>query len=81
MSGFSYEINNESFNKLSNFKNEGNTYRMKTQYYPKSHLQPFDNKVPGPGACITSDIQTDVTTTRQVLGIKNQFQLLEWQIS
>jgi len=30
MSGFSYEINNESFNKLSNFKNEGNTYRMKT---------------------------------------------------
>jgi len=47
----SYTITAESYSKLSTSKNSG-VVKMKVEYYPKNLLQPYDNKIPGPGSCI-----------------------------
>ena len=46
----SYHVTAETYNKLSSNKTNG-AYRMKVEYYPKAMLQPYDNKIPGPGSC------------------------------
>lgn len=36
---------------ISKYRNSKSNYQIKTEYYPKDMLYPYDNKVPGPGSC------------------------------
>ena len=41
----------KGFDRLSTCRKESSAVRLKTEYFPKTQLQLYDNKVPGPGAC------------------------------
>lgn len=51
-----YLISSESVSKLSNHR-APQAVRIKTEYYPKSHLHAYDNRVPGPGTCTSQSTQ------------------------
>jgi len=46
----SYTVTADTYSKLSTSKNNG-VLKMRVEYYPKDLLQPYDNKIPGPGSC------------------------------
>lgn len=50
VSSFNYNIDEKTYGKLSNYKHNGSIH-MKTEYFPKTPLSQYDNKIPGPGSC------------------------------
>lgn len=48
----SYVVTGDSYNKLSTNKRAG-VLKMEREYYPKGKYQMHDNRVPGPGTCIS----------------------------